>query len=306
MNSIYRLFLGIIACALIVSANGCRRGTTESASTTITIGSKNFTEQLIIGELLAQVIETNTDLEVKRMFNLGGTMICHEGLARGQLDIYAEYTGTALTAILDKAVITDPDKAFEVVAAEYGQQGLAWLKPFGFNNTYAITVRSDAAEKNGWKTISDLKQSAGELTAGFTSEFMERPDGYPGLNKAYAFTFGDTRDMEPSLMYQAVAQESVDVICAFATDGRIAAYNLTMLKDDKNFFPPYYAAPVVRQETLDQHPKLRKVLEQLGGLIDDTTMREMNNAVDQDKRDPAEVVSEFLKSIGTHQEAVQE
>lgn len=265
----------------------------------VRIGTKNFTEQLIIGEMMAQVIEAKTDLNVERRFNLGGTMICHGALVNGEIDLYAEYTGTGLTAILKHAVITDPEEALYYVTKTYHERfDLQWLKPFGFNNTYAITVRASDAAQNGWNTISDLKESANNLLAGFTAEFAERPDGYPGLRQTYILQFGDVRDFDPSLMYEAIRNNEVDVICAFATDGRIAAYNLKPLKDDRNFFPPYHAAPVIREEMLKAHPKLGDVLSLFGGLIDNATMQRLNFEVDGKKRRTAEVVEEFLKAKG--------
>jgi osmoprotectant transport system permease protein len=271
----------------------------ETGHGVIRIGTKNFTEQLILGEMMAQLIEAKTDVIVERRFNLGGTMICHGALVNGEIDLYAEYTGTGLTAILKHAVMTDPEEALYYVTKTYHERfGLQWLKPFGFNNTYAITVRAADAAKYGWNTISDLKESANTLLAGFTAEFAERPDGYPGLRQAYTLQFGDVRDFDPALMYEAVRNNEVDVICAFATDGRIAAYHLKPLKDDRNFFPPYHAAPVIREEILKAHPKLGDVLSLLGGLIDNATMQRLNFEVDGKKRRTAEVVEEFLKAKG--------
>jgi osmoprotectant transport system permease protein len=166
----------------------------------LVIASKNFTEQFILGELMAQLIEEQTELTVVRRFNLGGTMICHGGLLNGEIDVYAEYTGTGLTAILKKTVISDPEEAFKVVKREYRNRfQIEWLQPFGFNNTYAITVRGKDAETHGWKNISDLAATASNLRAGFTSEFAERPDGYPGLRKVYGYRFGEVRDLDPTL-----------------------------------------------------------------------------------------------------------
>ncbi len=245
------------------------------------------------------LIEEETGLTVKRMFNLGGTMICHEGLVGGELDVYAEYTGTALTAILGEKAIPDPGMAYNVVSNGYAARfDCVWLEPFGFNNTYAITVSSDAARENGWRDISDLAGQAGDITAGFTAEFMERGDGYPGLGKCYNLEFGDIRDLDPGLMYQAVAQGNVEVICGFATDGRIKAYNLVMLNDDKGFFPPYYAAPVISRAADNRHPVLKEALGLLGGLITDADMRRLNNEVDGKQRDPARVAEEFLAAHG--------
>jgi osmoprotectant transport system permease protein len=269
----------------------------QSHKRKVVIASKNFTEQLILGELMAQLIERQTDIYVVRRFNLGGTMICHGALVNGEIDIYAEYTGTGLTAILKKEVLSDPDKAFKVVAREYRNQfDIEWLQPFGFNNTYAITVRKRDAHLHSWEKISDLTSAAPDLRAGFTSEFAERPDGYPGLRKVYGYNFGDVRDLDPTLMYKALSKEEVDVICAFATDGRIAAYHLKPLLDDRGFFPPYYAAPVIRGKTLKAHPEIRDALAPLSGLLDNITMQHLNYEVDGKKRSPKEVTREFLKS----------
>jgi glycine betaine/choline ABC-type transport system substrate-binding protein len=250
---------------------------------------------LIIAELMAQMIEAKTDLDVQRKLNLGGSMICHTALTRGEIDLYAEYTGTALTAILKQAVSSDPDQVYQAVKQAYAERfQCEWLMPFGFNNTYTLTVRGEFADSKGVSRISELAPLAAELEAGFTAEFAVREDGYPGLKKTYGFGFGKTRDMDPGLMYKAVAREEVDVICAFATDGRIAAYNLTTLEDDKAFFPPYYAAPVVRSEALAEHPGVRDALAPLAGLLDDATMQKLNLEVDEQKRDPGVVAREFL------------
>ena len=265
----------------------------------IRIGSKEFAEQLVLGEMMAQMIEARTYLTVERMFDLGGTMICHEALARAQIDLYAEYTGTGYQAILKHTRRAGPYTVFRTVCEEYRRRFLVqWLEPFGFNNTYAITVRQSDARKKGWRTVSDLAAAAEGMTAGFTSEFQERKDGYPGLQKAYGIRFGEAMDLSPSLMYEALANGQVDVICAFATDGRIAAYNLLPLKDDRRFFPPYDAAPVVRIPMLREHPEIRQALAPLAGLLDDATMQRLNYEVDEKKRSPADVASEFLRSRG--------
>lgn len=261
----------------------------------IRIGSKNFTEQEILGELLAQLIEKYTDLKVERRFGLGGTDICHAGLVRGELDAYVEYTGTGLLNVLKDQVISDADQAYLAVATGYREQfNLHWLPPIGFNNTYAITVRRDTAESLKLRTVSDLAEHAGRLRGGFTGEFMERPDGYPGLRKAYGCTFSATVDLDPGLMYQALVDGQVDVICAFATDGRIAAYDLVVLDDDRRFFPPYDAGPVVRGDALEAHPGLRAVWGILAGTIDDDAMRAMNHAVDVLKEEPATVARNWI------------
>ena len=268
-------------------------------SAVVRIGSKNFSEQIILGEMMALMIEADGRFRVERRLNLGGTMICHGALVQGEIDLYPEYTGTALTAIMKHKVITDPDEAFRTVARYYREKlGLEWLQPFGFNNTYAITVRKAEAKEHGWKRISDLADDASQLRAGFTSEFSERPDGYPGLRNAYGFDFGDVTDLDPSIMYQAVAHNQVDVICAFATDGRIPAYDLKVLVDDRNFFPPYYAAPVVRAALLSKYPELRSILRPLAGLLDDPTMQRLNFQVDEENLTPREVAQKFLQRQG--------
>jgi glycine betaine/choline ABC-type transport system substrate-binding protein len=289
------------AAALLLGSFGC---SPEGSTPTITIGSKNFTEQLIIAEMMAQMIEEHTDLRVKQRANLGGTMICHSALTGGDLDLYAEYTGTALTAILKRSVITDPDEAYQVVQGAYQKQfNCTWLEPFGFNNTYTLAVRRAFVQETGKRKISDLKGAADDLEAGFTAEFAVREDGYPGLKAAYGFAFGNTRDMDPGLMYEAIVKKQVDVICAFATDGRIAAYDLAVLEDDKQFFPPYYAAPVVSNEVLKKHPEIREALAPLAGLLDDQAMQELNFRVDEKKVEPRIVARDFLRSKGLIPEA---
>lgn len=270
-----------------------------SNTNTVVIGSKNFTEQFILAEIMAQLIEAHTHLRVKRVTNLGGTMICHKALVDGEIDIYPEYTGTALTAILKEKPVKDPQKAFKKVAAAYRRRfGVQWLPPFGFNNTYAITVRQDEAAKHHWRKISDLVPLARTLRAGFTAEFVARADGYPGLKQAYGLRFGSIRDMDPGLMYKAIANGEVDVICAFSTDGRIAAYHLRPLTDDRSFFPPYFAAPLVRIETLRRHPEIRAVLTALAGKIDNAEMQRLNYAVDVKKQAVRTVARNFLLREG--------
>ena len=283
------LALAVVGCAAATSA--------AQAPDTVRIGSKNFTEQEILAELVAQLIEQRTDLRVERTFGLGGTGVCHAALVAGELDIYVEYTGTALLNVLKREVRTNADDVYQIVAKAYRERfELEWLPPMGFNNTYAITVRAMHADEHGWQAISDLGSVADRLSAGFTAEFMERPDGYPGLRRAYGFDFGRTADLDPGLMYKALADGQVDVICAFATDGRIAAYNLRVLMDDSSFFPPYDAAPIIRSTLLRDHPELRDALAALAGTISDQTMRRLNYAVDEMGRTPSSVAGEWIES----------
>jgi osmoprotectant transport system permease protein len=265
----------------------------------IRVGSKNFTEQLILGELMSQLIEARTSLRVQRYFNLGGTMICHQALVGNELDLYAEYTGTALTAVLNRQSMTDSGEVLAEVREAYRVKfDIEWLDPFGFDNTYALTVRREDAMRRGWASVTDLARDAASLRAGFTAEFAERPDGYPGLQEAYGMRFSEVRDLDPSLMYEAIFRREVDVIGAFVTDGRIDAYDLKSLIDDLSYFPPYQAAPVARGEVLRAFPELREALAPVAGALDDDAMRQLNSEVDIENRRPREVVRDFLMSKG--------
>lgn len=294
------LILVFMSIGIVFSSSNVSQQTSNykgSVKGVIRIATKNFTEQHILGELMAQVIEMKTDLSVERKFNLGGTLICHEALKRGEIDLYAEYTGTGLVAILNENVISNADKAYNLTAKRYHEKfNLIWLKPFGFNNTYTLTVRKDDAIKNKWESITDLSSSDRNLIAGFTPEFQERPDGYKKLQKAYSIQFRKIKDLDPSLTYLAISRNEVDVIDGFSTDGRIPAYELVSLKDDKNFFPPYYAAPVIRKETIKKFPELKKALSSLANAIDVSSMTRLNFEVDEKKREVKEVVAEYLKS----------
>jgi osmoprotectant transport system permease protein len=267
---------------------------------TVRVGSKNFTEQLVLAEMMSRIIEAKTGHHVERKFNLGGTVICHEALVTGAIDMYPEYTGTGLLAILKSTEsFSTPEEVYDFVSREYRKRfDLKWLAPFGFNNTYAFAVRKADALQKGWEKISDLKSAAGSLKAGFTAEFSERPDGYPGFQEAYDISFGNVINLDPSLLYDAVKNGEVDIITAFSTDSRIPGYNLFILKDDKSFFPPYYAAPVVRKEVIEQYPEIRDALALLANLIDEKTMQGLNYKVDQERRGVKEVVREFLKMKG--------
>ncbi|MFQ5529731.1 MAG: glycine betaine ABC transporter substrate-binding protein [Gemmatimonadota bacterium] len=291
------LLVRVGRCMLCAASLGLSFPSTAAAqsSTAVRVGCKNFTEQEILGELVAQLIERHTDLTVERRFGLGGTDICHAALKAGELDLYVEYTGTALLNVLGEPVIDDSDGAFRAVASMYRERfDLEWLPPVGFNNTYAIAVRGDEAEASGWTRVSDLSAAAKELRAGFTSEFMERPDGYPGLRRAYDMEFGRAVDLDPGLMYRALADGEVDLICAFATDGRIDEYGLRILEDDRRFFPPYDAAPVVRRALLRENPELRDALVGLARTVSDEQMRQLNFAVDVLRREPRKVAEEWL------------
>jgi glycine betaine/choline ABC-type transport system substrate-binding protein len=274
-------------------------------SADVVIGGKDFTEQSILAHMMSILIEENTDLTVKAKTYLGGTMVCWNGLQSRQLDAYAEYTGTALVTILKEPVIADPDDAYERVKRRCREEyDLVWLKPFGFNNTYTLTMRSEQAGELGIETFSDLAEylrsgREPQLTAAFTAEFLQRPDGYKGLIEAYDLQFPEEpKQVDPGLMYRNCADGAVDVICGFATDGRISAFGLKTLEDDKGFFPPYYAAPVVRADTLKEYPQLEAILNKLAGRISDTTMQRLNYEVDGKRRKPEDVARDFLQAEG--------
>ncbi|WP_258359948.1 glycine betaine ABC transporter substrate-binding protein [Moorella sulfitireducens] len=281
---------------LLFAAAGCG-GT--GAKGTVVVGSKDFTENIILGEMMAQLIEAHTDLKVERKLNLGGTLVNFNALKKGELDLYADYTGTGLVAILKMDVINDPQEAYDTVQKEYNEQfKLKWLKPFGFNNTYALAVPEEVAERHNLQKISDLKSVAGEMVFGAEQEFFNRPDGYDGLIAAYGLNFKSARQMETGLKYEAIGNKMVDVIDAFSTDGQLITYNLKILEDDKHFFPPYFAAPLVRMDTLEKYPQLEEVLNKLAGQLDDDEMRQLNYQVDEEKKEVAQVARDFLLKKG--------
>jgi osmoprotectant transport system permease protein len=262
---------------------------------TIVIGSKNFTEQVILGELLAQTLERDTPLRVVRRFNLGGTFICDSALRAGEIDIYPEYTGTALTAIFRQPVAHDRAAVTATTRELYARAGITALDPLGFNNTFAILVRRRDADSLGLKTIGDLAKTADGWSAGFGPEFLQREDGYRGLVAAYGLRFRqEPRVMDLTLMYRALASGQVDVIAGDATSGLIDALDLAVLEDDRRYFPPYDAVPLMRSAVLLRHPEIRDALQSLAGRISERDMRAMNRAVDLDHRDVATVVREFL------------
>jgi osmoprotectant transport system permease protein len=263
----------------------------------IVIGSKNFTEQVILGELLAQQIESKTQIEVDRRFNLGGTFICHEAVKSGKIDGYFEYTGTALTAILHEAPISDRQKVYQIVKERYDREfKLEVMPPLGFNNVFAMMIRGEEAKRLQIKTLSEVAKYTPKWTAGFGYEFLERQDGYAGLSKTYGLKFAKIQQMELGLMYKALAEKKVDFIAGGGTDGLIPVLNLFVLEDDKKYFPPYEAVPVFNQSTLKKYPELRDAIDRLAGLISPEEMQNMNYQVDNQSRPAEEVVRDWLKS----------
>jgi glycine betaine/choline ABC-type transport system substrate-binding protein len=272
---------------------GCGKHSEE----TIVIGSKNFTEQIVLAELFAQQIEAHSALHVDRRLNLGGTFICHDALVSGKIDLYPEYTGTA---VLKDSTQKDPAKVFQQVQTEYRARfNVEVLPPLGFNNTFAMIVRGDDADKLHLRTVSDVAPFASKWRAGFGYEFMERPDGYRGWMAAYGLHFaGDPRILDLGLLYRALADKQVDLVAGNSTDGVIASLHMVALEDDLHYFPPYEAVPLVRHATLEKHPEVREAMAALAGKISVDEMRRMNYAVDGEHRDPADVVGEFRKAKG--------
>ncbi|MBD3393696.1 MAG: glycine/betaine ABC transporter substrate-binding protein [Chitinivibrionales bacterium] len=297
MRNKYAVIAGVaLACLVVLVVLVLRDGARDAD--TIRIGSKNFTEQVILGEIVAALIESGAGMKVDRNLNLGGTFVCFNALKGDEIDLYVEYTGTGLTAILKSEPIRDAGRVHGIVSDEFSKRwGLQWMRPLGFNNTYTLTMRRGMADSLGIASISDLAEKTGELTAGFNHEFLERPDGYRGLKKHYELAFDrEPREMDSGLMYKAVADGAVDVICGFATDGRIRAFDLVSLEDDRNFFPPYQAAVLVRHRVAESHPELMAKLERLTDAIDSDAMTMMNYRVDQKGERPAAVAREFLES----------
>jgi osmoprotectant transport system substrate-binding protein len=270
-----------------------------SRQAAIVVASKNFTEQDILGEIVAQQVERVTHLPVERRFHLGGTFVCHAALIAGEADVYVEYTGTALVAILKQPVVADPDSALARVRAAYADRFHAeWLPPLGFNNTFAMIVRQADAERLPSRTLSAAVAAARRWRGGFGYEFIERQDGFPGLARTYGLALaGAPKVMDLGLTYRALADSQVDLIAGNSTDGQIAALHLVALEDDRHYFPPYQAAPVVREATLRQHPEVRRALEALAGTMSDSVMRQMNYLVDVEHRDVQQVARDFLAGI---------
>lgn len=280
--------LWTIALAMFAASCGARQR--------IVVGAKNFTESDLLAEIVAQQIERRTGIPVERKLHLGGTFVCHEAIVAGQIDLYVEYSGTAFTAILKQAPRTDADSVFRFVAAEYPRRfHLSWTAPFGFNNTFAILVRRADAERYHLAKISDLARLAPRWKAGFGYEFLERADGFTGLSRVYGITFSaPPTAMDLGLTYRALADGNVDVIAGNSTDGQIAALRLSSLEDDRHYFPPYQAAPVIRAEVLQRYPAVGIALGELNGKISDAEMRRLNALADVQHQDIKIIARDWL------------
>jgi glycine betaine/choline ABC-type transport system substrate-binding protein len=263
----------------------------------IVVGSKNFTESFILGELIAQQIEQHTKLKVERRFYLAGTYICQQAILSGRIDIYPEYTGTALTAVLKQKASSDRNEVYQQVKLEYETRfGLTLGVPFGFNDTFAMEIRGEDARRLNVKTLSQAAAYAPQWHAGFGYEFMERPDGYRGLAETYGLHFAEQpRIMDLGLLARALKDHQIDFAGGNATDGLIPALDLFALADDRHYFPPYEAVPVIRGQLLQEHPEVSHLLSALGNTISDSEMQRMNYEVDGQHRDTQEVVRDFLR-----------
>jgi osmoprotectant transport system substrate-binding protein len=282
-----RNFLAVLALLL----SGCM-----PKSSGLTVGSKNFTEQLVLGELLAQYLGGFTSMPINRRFYLAGSYICHQALLSGRIDMYVEYTGTALVAILKEKPVSDHAAVFNIVKDLYSRRfGLEVFPSLGFDNTFAMVMRGNDARRLRLRTLSDAAAVSPQLRLGVGYEFLERPDGYKGLSAKYGFKFAEApRVMDLGLLYRALQNNQVDMVAGSNTDGLIAALDLVVLEDDRHYFPPYDAVPIVRRETLHRYPEVRAALQKLSGRITAEDMRRMNHAVDGEKKDAALVVKNFL------------
>lgn len=271
----------------------------NTSSKSITIGSKDYSEQIILGNMVADLIEEKTDISVNRKVNLGGTQVCFSALKSGDIDLYIEYSGTAYGDTLGYKPISDVEKVYDTVKNDFKEKyDIEVLNQMGFNNTYTLAVKEETAKKYNLESISDLSRVASNLKSGTTLEFLNRDDGLPGLTKEYNLKFNDSIGLDGSSRYTALVNDKVDVIDAFATDGLLKKFELKTLKDDKNFFPPYYAMPIVRSETVEEFPEIVPILEELSTVLNDTVMMELNYKVDELQIDPADVAREFLEEQG--------
>ncbi|MCA1582308.1 MAG: ABC transporter substrate-binding protein [Acidobacteria bacterium] len=284
------LFLAAALAPVLLSA--CSRGPQK-----VRVGSKNFSEQVLLGEVVAQALEAR-GVAVDRKLNLGGTFVCHSALLAGELDLYPEYTGTAHTAILREKPERDPAVVRKKVTDEYRRRwGAVWAPPLGFENTFALVVREEDARRLGLARISDLKAHP-DLRPGFGYEFVERADGYRGLGEAYGLAFRNRpSEMDLGLLYPALEAGRVDVVAGNSTDGLIAAIHGVVLEDDRRYFPPYEAAFVVRGAVWRSRPEVVAVLQSLAGRLDAPRMRAWNGMLDRDKKRPEDVAREVLKAL---------
>lgn len=285
----------LLALTLILSA--CSGSSSKKLK--ITIGSKNFTESLLLGEMYAVALE-NAGYDVTRKLNLGGTLVAHEALKNGDIDMYPEYTGTGLINIMEEKPISDAQQVYDMVSAFYKEKfNLVWLNPSSANNTQALAVSKKASDQYGITKISDLQKNAANIRFAAVPEFEEREDGLLGLQKVYGeFPFKSVKMYDYGVKYRVVLNDEADATVAFATDGDLTNPDLVLLEDDKKLWPPYYVGPVIRQEKLDQDENIRKVLDEVSAKIDDKTVQMLNAEVDIHKKEYADVAKEYLEQQG--------
>lgn len=290
--------LALLTATLVVACGGGGTGD-DAAATPIRVGSKDFTEQFIIGEMYALVLE-DAGFAVERKLNLGGTPVAHAGLVNNEIDLYPEYTGTGLLTVLKLPASSDQQAVYDTVSEAYAEQfNLTWLEPAPMNNTQALAMTQEKAAELGIDTISDMAAQASELVMVGPPEFQEREDGLPGIQAAYGdFQLQEYKAVDPGLRYQALVEEEADVAVAFGTDGEISAFDLVVLEDDQQLFPPYQIAPVIRQEVLDANPEVADTLNALAPLLTNDTMQQLNYEVSGNQREPADVAQEFLVTAG--------
>jgi len=288
-------FLSPILCALLACAS-C----VPERHSGVVVASKNFTEQAVLGEILAQYIEYRAKIPVERRLYLAGTFVCQQAMLAGRADVYPEYTGTALTAVLKEKPSGDEAEVYDRVKQGYAERfNFVVMPSLGFNNTFAVIIRGEEARRLNIHTISDAAKYSSRWRAAFGYEFMERPDGYPGLARTYNLHFSQPPlAMDLGLLYRAIQNHQVDLIVGSSTDGLIRALDLVVLEDDRHYFPPYDAVPIVRMQTIQHYPLVKIALEELAGKISQEEMQKMNYAVDGEHRDAADVAAEFLKSKG--------
>ena len=293
MKKLFSKFGLMFVFTAVVLLTGCGGEKQE----VIKIGHKNFTEQRILGEMMAVLIEENTDCKTE-VKELGGTMLVDAGIKSGDLDISAEYTGTGYIYLLKASGLNDPEKIYQYVKDEFAKKGITWLSPLGFNNTYAFAVKPELAEKYNLKKMSDLSGIAENLKIGENADFFNRPDGMPGIKKTYGFEFEEEVGMDPGLKYIAVDQGDIDVAVVYTTDGMLKKYNLVVLEDDKNFFPPYDAVPRMKTEFAESHPEIVEELEKLGGIFSNEDFQKYNYQVDVKELPIRKVAEDALKEKG--------
>lgn len=293
-------FLAGTACLILVflGAASYFKEYMHSKRDAVVVASKNFTEQYILAELMAQLIEAKTDLRVIRKFNLGATDIVHQALLKGDVDLYPEYSGTAYMTVLNEPQDIEGGSILKKVRSAYKEKfNLLWLEPFGFSNSQSLALKKDFAKKHQIHSLSDLVRISKDLRIAAPPEFLKRTDGFPGLSKVYGLKFKKMMQVDPNLMYAAIENQKVDVIAAFTTDGKLQKHNLVTLADDKEFYPPYHAAPVIREAILVAHPEIQQALAPVLGFITEEKMTKLNYKVDVERHSPAEAARQFLNEF---------